>query len=49
MNNTIDNIGDNDTNNTIDNIDNNYIIDEYLNIIKIKNSIIAKLTTDNKT
>jgi hypothetical protein len=27
---------------------NNDIIDEYLNIIKFKNSIIEKLTTDNK-
>lgn len=33
----------------IDNIEtNNNIIDEYLNIIKIKDSIIEKLTTDNK-
>lgn len=33
-------------NNTIET--NNNIIDEYLNIIKFKNSIIEKLTTDNK-
>lgn len=47
---TIDNID-----NTIEKIEkiekietNNNIIDEYLNIIKIKDSIIEKLTTDNK-
>jgi hypothetical protein len=54
---TTDNIitNNNDNNDTI-NIDNNDniitinddIIDEYLNIIKFKNSIIEKLTTDNK-
>ena len=48
IDNTIDNID-----NTIENIDNtietnNNIIDEYLNIIKIKDSIIEKLTTDYK-
>jgi hypothetical protein len=55
IDNTIDNID-----NTIDNIDNtienieepiktnNDIIDEYLNIFKFKNSIIEKLTIDNK-
>lgn len=46
--NTIENIEN--TNNTIENIDNtnNNIIDEYLNIIRLKDSIIEKLTTDNK-
>ena len=48
IDNTIDNIEN--TNNTIENIDNtnNNIIDEYLNIIRLKDSIIEKLTTDNK-
>lgn len=53
--NTIDNIDNiieniENTNNTIENIDNtnNNIIDEYLNIIRLKDSIIEKLTTDNK-
>ena len=45
----IDNIDNTIDNNDIDNtIDNNDIIDEYLNIIKMKNVIIEKLTTDNK-
>ena len=43
----IDNIQKNRENREIDNTNNN-IIDEYLNIIKIKDSIIEKLTTDNK-
>lgn len=44
IDNTIDNIDD-----TTDNIEtNNNMIDEYLNIIKIKDSIIEKLTIDNK-
>lgn len=46
--NTIENIEN--TKDTIENIDNtnNNIIDEYLNIIRLKDSIIEKLTTDNK-
>ena len=50
----IDNTTDNTDNrdNTTDNTDNrdntDNTIDEYLNIIKIKDSIIEKLTTDNK-
>ena len=44
IDNTIENID-----NTIENIENtNNIIDEYLNIIRLKDSIIEKLTTDNK-
>jgi hypothetical protein len=58
IDNTIDNIDNiekpiENIDNTIENIENtietnNNIIDEYLNIIKFKNSIIEKLTIDNK-